>query len=299
MATAFVNGFWLYYDERGVGTPVVYVHGGFTCLASLLADLPTDGSDWTWEQDFDRYFQFVSYDRRGCLRSTYPGTGFDLLDQARDLEALLDHLGIQSAHLIGSSAGGPIAVMFAATRPTRTRSLVLVGTGVNLFSHDDPIAEVVLSQIQVLDERGPEAAFRSRPLGVEVTIEALWNPPEHEERGALDKYWEEQRRLKALAEDFPYDVRVQYHADELLNIKSYVEVDLSEYTPRVTCPALVLHGRNDRVVPLSWGQSLAESIDGAKLVVLEGESHSMMVRSAEARQRAASFILDVESNLSC
>lgn len=297
MATASLNGFELYYDERRAGPPVVFIHGGFACLASLLADLPSDGSDWTWEQDFDRYFRFVSYDRRGCSRSSNPGTGFDLLNQARDLEALLDHLGIQSAHLIGSSAGGPIAVMFAATRPTRTRSVTLVGTGVKLFRGDDPIGAVVLRQIQVLDEEGPEAAYRNRPPGVEVTLGALWDTPEQAERGTLEQYWEQQRGLKALAEGSPHELRVQYHTAELLNMKGYVEVDLSEYTQSVTCPALVLHGRNDRIVPLSWGQGLAESITGAKLVVFDGQSHTLMVRSAEARRRAASFIQDIEGDL--
>ena len=84
-----------------------------------------------------------------------------------------------------------------------------------------------------------------------------------------------------------------------MNIKGYVEIDLSEYTQRVRCPALVLHGRNDRAVPLSWGQGLAESIDGAELVVFDDQSHTMMVRSAEARQRAASFIQEIEGDLSC
>ena len=299
MATAFLNGFELYYDERGVGPPVVFIHGGFACLASLLADLPADGSDWTWEQEFDRYFRFVSYDRRGCFRSSNPGKGFDLVNQARDLDGLLDHLGIQTAHLIGSSAGGPIALVFAATRPTRTKSLALVGTGVNLFPESDPPSEVILGQNEVFDEHGPEAAFRNRPPEVEVTLGALWDPSEQAERGTLDQYWEQQRGLKALAEGLPHELRVQYHTAELLNMKGYAEVDLSEYARSVTCPALVLHGRDDRIVPLSWGQGLAESIDGAELVVIGGQSHTLMVRSAEARRRAASFIQEIEGDLSC
>jgi pimeloyl-ACP methyl ester carboxylesterase len=299
MTTAVLNGFEMYYDECGEGAPVVFIHGGFACLASQLADLPTDGSDWTWEQDFDRYFRFVAYDRRGCLRSSNPETGYDLHSQVRDLESLLDQLGIQSAHLIGSSAGGPITVMFAATRPHRTRSITLVGTGADLFRRDDPISEVVLRQIEVLDEQGAEAAFEARPPGVEVTIGVLWDSPEQAERGTLDQYEDQQRRLKVMAEELPHELRVQYHVTELLNIKGYVEIDLLEYTKKVRCPTLVLHGRNDRAVPLSWGQGLAESIDGAELVVFDDQSHTMMVRSAEARRRTASFIREIEGDLQC
>ena len=81
MPTVSINSFNLYYDEGGIGTPVVYVHGGFPCLASALLDLPTDGSDWVWERDFAEHFNFVEYDRRCCFRSSCPESGYDLLDQ--------------------------------------------------------------------------------------------------------------------------------------------------------------------------------------------------------------------------
>ena len=133
MPVATVNGFEMYYQVAGCGEPVVYVHGGFPSLESVLLDLPRDGSDWGWEQDFADHFRFVWYDRRGCYRSSCPVDGYGLLDMAGDLEGLLDELSVPAAHLIGSSAGGPIAIAFAATRAGRTRSLALTGTAANLF----------------------------------------------------------------------------------------------------------------------------------------------------------------------
>ena len=102
MPVAILDGFEMYYRVAGTGEPVVYVHGGFPSLESALLDLPRDGTDWGWEHDCSDQFQFVSYDRRGCYRSSCPEDGYGLLEMVEDLELLLDDLGIPSVHLIGS-----------------------------------------------------------------------------------------------------------------------------------------------------------------------------------------------------
>ena len=290
MPSVSINGFDLYYDEGGKGQPVVFVHGGFASLASSLSAPPRDGSDWSWEHDFAEHFRFIEYDRRGCYRSSRPEGGYDLLNQALDLERLLNYLQIPAAHLIGSSAGGPIAVVFGATRPDRTRSLVLAGTGMNLFDVGDELDEVVLGQIRMLRREGAAASFQRRPQGVEVSFEVMWAPPEHKERGTLKEFWDEQHRLNALAGQLPESERVAWHATELRNIEAYLNCDVSKYAKEVCVPALVLHGANDRVVPSAMGGELARVIPGAKLEVFSEASHTLMRRDAEARCRAIEFI---------
>ena len=264
MSVTRANGFEMYYQVAGCGEPVVYVHGGFPSLASVLLDLPRDGTDWGWEYDFAERFQFVSYDRRGCFRSACPVDGFGLLDGVGDLEGLLNELGLQSAHLIGSSAGGPIAITFAATRAHRTRSLTLTGTASNLFPHDDNVTKVAAEQIDYLRELGPEAAFDRRPAGVEVSLGVLWDPPEQAERGTLDEYWERQRTMNSRAGEVPRTLRVRYYVAELSTIKGYIDVDVAAYAREVGAPTLVLHGSNDRVVPCRVGQgACADNPGGA------------------------------------
>lgn len=292
MPTMSANGFEMYYQVAGCGEPLVYVHGGFPSLASVLLDLPMDASEWGWEHDFADHFQFVSYDRRGCFRSGCPEDGYGLLDGARDLEGLLDELGISSAHLIGSSAGGPIAIVFAATRASRTRSLTLAGTAVDLFPPDD-ITRVVVEQIAHLQELGPDAAFDRRPSGVEVSLGVLWEPPEREERGTLAEYWERQSLLNSRAEEIPWTERVRHYAAELTAIKGYIDVDVAQYARQVRVPTLVLHGSNDREVPVEWGRKLARTIPEARLDVFDGASHSLMIRDRKARGRVIDFIQEV------
>lgn len=89
-----------YYPTGGVGAPVVFIHGGFASLSKVLSDLKPHG--WGWEGEFEAEFTFVTYDRRGCYRSSSPEDGYDLHSQVRDLIGLLDHLDLKSAHIIGS-----------------------------------------------------------------------------------------------------------------------------------------------------------------------------------------------------
>ena len=290
LPTVLINGFDLYYEEGGEGQPVVFVHGGFASLASSLLELPRDGSDWSWEHDLAEHFRFVEYDRRGCFRSSRPEGGFGLLNHALDLECLLDFLDVPAAHLIGSSAGGPIAVIFAATRPDRTRSMVLAGTGINLFDVDDLIDNVILEQIRIFERKGAKAAFQRRPPGVEVSLEVMWAPEEHKERGTIREFWTEQHRLHGLASQLPELERVAWYAAELTNIKDYVDVDVSAYAKKVRAPTLVVHGANDRIVPPDLGEELAQVIPGAKFELIPGASHTLVHRDAEMRKKAIAFI---------
>lgn len=84
----------MYYEMDGTGAPVVYVHGGFASLDTILRDLQP--YDWEWEHDLAAQFHFIAYDRRGCCRSSSPDTGYDLVTQTQDLTGLLDHLNIPS-----------------------------------------------------------------------------------------------------------------------------------------------------------------------------------------------------------
>lgn len=292
MPKIVVNGFELYYEDAGSGVPVIYVHGGFASLDTTLVGLSSLA--WTWEKDFADNFHFITYDRRGCYRSSCPEKGYELINQAHDLERLLDHLQITSAHVIGSSSGGHIAITFAATCPSRARSIVLVGTGLNLFPNGEPVSDLVHQQVLLLERDGAETAFDKRPTGVEVSFKVLWEQEEMAVRGTLQEYRSQQRAFVQQAAGLARTQRIRYYAAELENMKAYMDADVSVYAKQLTLPTLVMHGSNDREIPVARAEEMARTISTAELHVMQGASHSLVVHNAEARSKVIAWIRQIE-----
>lgn len=290
----YVNNVNLYYETGGQGVPVVFVHGGFPSLASTVNDFSR--WNWSWENDFAAVFHFLCYDRRGCYRSACPEHGYDLENQALDLASLLDALHISSAHVIGSSAGGPIGLAFAALHPHRISSLTLAGTALDLFPSGDPISDLIRQLIALLEREGESAAFVQRPDGVETSLEPLWVVEEMQARGRYGEFQKREQRLTSLVQAMSEAERARAFAIELRSMQAYMRDDLANYARQVRCPALILHGSDDREVPLAWGEAMAERIAGARLQVLFGTGHSPVHRSVEGRQLVIKFLQEVSEH---
>ena len=114
MRTTHVNGTELAYDVQGAGEPVLFVHGAIWAdfLRPLTAQPAFSG------------FRRIRHHRRGYGESRGPAAGFDV--HAADIVALLDHLEVDRAHLVGHSEGAMIALVLASSSPERVRSLALL-----------------------------------------------------------------------------------------------------------------------------------------------------------------------------
>src|ERR1700716_3237568 len=116
-----VNGVELYYEDCGTGQPVVFCH-------------EFAGDYQAWEPQvraFDRLYRCVTYSQRGFPPSSVPkdpeAYSQDILIE--DLRALVDHLGLDSAHFVGFSMGGSVVLNFALKYPERCRTIAVVGAG--------------------------------------------------------------------------------------------------------------------------------------------------------------------------
>lgn len=114
MRTTHVNGVDLAYEVQGEGEPVLFIHGAL--WADFLRPLG--------EQPAFSGFQRIRHHRRGYGESSGPSGGFDT--QVADIVALLDHLEVDKAHLVGHSEGAMIALVLASSHPDRVRSLALL-----------------------------------------------------------------------------------------------------------------------------------------------------------------------------
>lgn len=123
-----VGGDRIHYEAAGRGELLVLLHDGLTHAG-------------IWDAQFRRYadiFRVVQYDRRGHGRSDVPDRSYS---PVADLRSLLDRLESARAVLIGSSAGGRLALEFAAQHPDRVSSLVLVGPVVSGYGYSNHFVE--------------------------------------------------------------------------------------------------------------------------------------------------------------
>ncbi len=124
-----VNGVSLYYEEHGVGEPIVCIHGT-SSSAALWGDAVGE---------LARHGRTITYDRRGCFRSERPDPYVtDVHEHADDAAALIDALGAAPAIVIGRSYGGETAIDLALRYPDHVRALALLEAA--LMSMSEPAA---------------------------------------------------------------------------------------------------------------------------------------------------------------
>ncbi len=145
MSYVHCNGSRIACQQFGEGTDLIMIHGLATNRAFWYADLA---------QRLKRYFRITLYDLRGHGYSERSEAGYGAQDMALDLQDLMDQLDIGSAHLVGHSYGGGIALELAVLAPQRVRSLALLDTKINRLQpeqrlhdceHLSPFEEEVLA----------------------------------------------------------------------------------------------------------------------------------------------------------
>jgi pimeloyl-ACP methyl ester carboxylesterase len=144
-------GSHLYYEVHGEGRPLVLIHGGNLDAGMWDADVPV----------FAKAFRVISYDVRPYGRSG-PATP----DYAwhEDLRALLDHLKIERADLVGLSLGARLAINFALAYPSRVDRLVLAGPGVDGWPFaPDPHLPGLIDAIKARDAKKATALWLAHP----------------------------------------------------------------------------------------------------------------------------------------
>ena len=165
MPYAHVNGTQLWYEERGSGDPVVFLHAG------LL-----DSRQWAHElESFAPSHRAVAYDVRGYGRSPAPTAPYRMHE---DLVGLLDALGIERAALVGNSMGGKIAIDATLADPGRVSALVLVGaavSGMGFRAYSDEQGERAEAAWNAGDYQGGADVWLEvwAPLGVDSTIREI------------------------------------------------------------------------------------------------------------------------------
>jgi 3-oxoadipate enol-lactonase len=255
MPTAQVNGVDLYYEVQGSGEPVLLIMG-FTAHSMLwMMQVPA----------LAQRFQVITFDNRGAGRSAVPPGPYTTRQMADDAAALLDHLGIARAHVVGWSMGGMIAQELALAYPQKVNRLVLLASLARAEQYADAWLRYMEQAAQLvgagsLDRAGfalntmpwlYTASFMTRPEMVAMALQ------------------------QTLAD--PYPATPAGVAAQAEACRRHLFGDALDRLKGITAPTLVLVGAEDILTPPAYSRAMAERIPGARLQVLERGGHGMPI----------------------
>jgi 3-oxoadipate enol-lactonase len=264
MVEAYINGHRLNYLDQGQGLPILFIHGGYGGAMTTLSPTPPVIREILPAGSF----RLVTYDRRNAGASEYVESAYTLDDLAADAAALLDHLEISKAAVVGSSAGGPIAIQLALSHPERPLALCLPNTGANLMNPEREVSRQRAELVERVKTEGARAVFESRK-------HRLRSPPMLDvplENGAAAR---RQMALGLLA-SMSDDELFAYSMGEIRNFAAYIGFDFTARLHELEMPVCIIHGTADQTVPFQWGLALHQGIAESEFHPIEGGRHGIL-----------------------
>ena len=236
-----------------------------------------------WNEDFmqlfvDQGFYVVRFDNRDCglsykhdgvmvetdkvtmaamMGDPPPPVPYTLSDMALDAVGILDHLGIQRAHIIGASMGGMIAQTFAIEHPHRTASLVSIMSVPGDLAYGTPTDEALAGLL------APPPPDRDAYIESAATW-AIWGSK---------KYFDlAEAKVRAGRE---YDRSFYPEGTHRQLAAIYASGDRSEALTQLSTPTLVIHGTDDTLLTPSGGDRVAELVPGSVLLKVKDMGHDL------------------------
>lgn len=255
----------LYFEDHGAGSPVVLIHGW-----------PLSGRSWEKQVPalVEAGFRAITYDRRGFGQSSQPWGGYDYDTLAGDLYALVEHLDLRDAALVGFSMGGGEVVRYLSTYGTERVSRAVLAAAVPPYlykSEDNPEGGLDDATIEQFREgvKGDRLAFLDdftkmffSPGGLKGLVTGLVSEP-------FRLY---NRDIAAFASP----------KGTLDCIDAFARTDFRGDLKKLRVPTLVIHGDSDSTVPFEVsGKRSHEAITGSRLALIKGGPHGLNATHAE------------------
>jgi pimeloyl-ACP methyl ester carboxylesterase len=259
-----VEGARLYFEADGSGSPVVLIHAGVAHLRMWDAQVAA------WR---DRH-RVIRYDTRGFGRTLTQDVPYS---NRADLAGVMDHLGVENAHILGLSRGAMIALDFAVEQPERVKSLVWVAGGLRGFEPDeDPRLAAMWPEMERLEEQ--KEWGRLVELETQIWTDGPGQPPDRVDPSVR------RRMIEWNLEN--------YRADQPANKVIQPEVQAAQLLDKLTMPTFFIWGTFDEQPVGAAGQKLAAEVNGARSHVFEGAAHMVNLERPEEFNRLVGDFLD-------
>lgn len=258
---AQTDGAQLHYEIAGKGDPVLLIMGLGMASTAWWRTVPV----------LAKRLRVITFDNRGAGRSDAPRGPYTLRQLAADAVAVLDAAGEEQAHVYGFSLGGMIAQELALRNPERVIKLVLGATTPGGRHHELPDKDTLGFLERRTKMPTEEAVWASIPYNYGPNTRL-----EHADRIAAD-----------IAQRLLFPPSTDGYKAQLGAAWRFDAVDrLAE----VNAPVFVLHGSEDRMIPVSNGSRLAEALPDARLQILEGAGHLYPTDAPEADREVLDFL---------
>jgi aminoacrylate hydrolase len=254
-------------EERGQGAAFLFIPG----LVGLF-------NAWEFQMaEFSKRYRCISFDHRGAGDSDKPKNAYATELIARDAIALMDTLGIDKAHVAGTSTGGCVLQNLAIDHPDRLRCCIFSNTWVKA---DEYITRVQMTRKRIALTYGQEEY---------VKVSSLFTNGPMQFRHDLDKVMElERRALKTVA---PVDVLAG-------RLDMTLEHDRTADLHKISNPSLIIGTRDDATVPFYQSEDLHRAVAGSRLAIVEEGGHYSYRRHWQEWNRIAdTFLRDAETKL--
>jgi 3-oxoadipate enol-lactonase len=253
--TLEANGARIYYEVEGAGDPIVLIHAG---VANLRM----------WDDQVaalrDSY-RVIRHDTRGFGRTETDALAFS---NRADIAALLEHLGEASAHVVGLSRGGSIALDFAIEYPDRVRSLVVAAGGLGGYDAGDEAPEG-WEQVEAW-----RAAHDWSPVADWET--AYWADGPGQPPDRIDP------AIRAKVHDW---ILTNYQAEKEEGQPQPLDPPAVGRLGELRAPLLVMVGTLDDPGTNASMRHLAQAVPGARLEVFEGSAHMLNLEQPDRFNR--------------
>ncbi|MFO8018166.1 MAG: alpha/beta hydrolase [Promethearchaeia archaeon] len=272
---AEINGIKVCYEVKGEGKPLILVHG-------FGADKEV------WIAQFDvlaEHFKVIKFDNRGAGKSDRPDEPYKMEMFADDIAALMNHLEIDKAHILGWSLGGMIVQSFVLLYPERVKKVVLINTLPKWPGDDQGLKMYEKSQIDKYQEKqkDPKAAFFA---GAKMGFTRKFR--KKMEKNPSKKFYglfsaEDLIEISAKNPSRPQDIKNQAHA-----LGTY---DVYDDLPNIKSEVLILTAEKDRQTPKIMNEMIHKQIPNSKLIVIENAGHeSPREKAPEVNQHIIDFL---------
>jgi non-heme chloroperoxidase len=254
------DGTHIFYKDWGKGQPIVFSHGW-----------PLTADDWDGQMLYfgQLGYRVIAHDRRGHGRSDQTSDGNDMDTYADDVAALFEKLDLKDAIMVGHSTGGGEVARYLGRHGTKRvakAALISAITPLMLKTPKNPLG----SPVEVFDGLRAALAANRPQFYIDITLPFYgYNRPGAKISEGIRQHWWLQGMVGS--------VKAHYEC-----IRVFSETDTTEDLKKIDIPVLVIHSKDDQIVPIAAaGPAAAKLLKHATLKVYDDLPHGMPATHAD------------------